>query len=181
MLELTSRISGPPQGTHNVLIEDSGRTLTTSADSTMNRRISEYLGGKLELVRFPRFAETRVRSGRTLHLLTTASLESMRELYPGGDFQVRRFRPNIVVETENGAEGFVEDTWIGKDVRVGSIRMHVHKPNIRCKVTTLGQPGIVEDPLILDSIQKGHESSLGVMCNALEEGDLRVGDPVVLP
>jgi len=180
MLELAARISGPPEGSHSILIETSGQSLTWSSERDVNERLSGFLGGKLELVRFPRFAEARVRSGRTLHLLTTASLSRMKEVYPRGDFQSRRFRPNIVVETESGVDGFVEDGWIGKDVLAGSVRIHVEKSNVRCKVTTMSQPGIAEDPGILESIERGNNSSLGVMCTALQEGELRVGDPVRL-
>jgi uncharacterized protein len=40
-----------------------------------------------------------------VHLLTRATLDRLRELYPHGRFEVRRFRPNIVVETSSGATG----------------------------------------------------------------------------
>jgi uncharacterized protein YcbX len=33
-----------------------------------------------------------------VHLLTTATLDRLRELYPQGRFEVQRFRPNIVVQ-----------------------------------------------------------------------------------
>ena len=42
-----------------------------------------------------------------VHLLTTATLDRLRTLYPDGRFEVRRFRPNIVVETANGEK----DSW----------------------------------------------------------------------
>ncbi len=44
-----------------------------------------------------------------LHLLTTATLDRLRGLYPDGRFEVRRFRPNIVVETAYGDRDFVEN------------------------------------------------------------------------
>ena len=37
-----------------------------------------------------------------VHVLTTATLDCLREAYPPGRFEARRFRPNIVVQTENG-------------------------------------------------------------------------------
>src|SRR5215813_11968557 len=53
-----------------------------------------------------------------VHVLTTATLNRLRELYPQGRFEVRRFRPNIVVET--GSEsGFVENAWIGQTLMIG--------------------------------------------------------------
>jgi uncharacterized protein len=180
MLELSARLAGDPQGDHELLIESPARTICRSSDPAMNTRIGEALGGELELVRFPRFAGTRIRSGRTLHLLTTASLEAMGEAYPGGDFQARRFRPNIVVATSAREKGFVEDGWVGTELSMGALRFRVGKPTSRCKVTTMGQPGIGRDPLILRTIQRENGGNLGVMCTALGEGVLRVGDAVSL-
>src|SRR5919204_5091014 len=34
-----------------------------------------------------------------IHLLTTSTINRLRELYPEGRFEVRRFRPNIVLES----------------------------------------------------------------------------------
>ena len=43
--------------------------------------------------------------GAFVHLLTTATLGRLRALYPGGRFEVRRLRPNIIIETANGEKG----------------------------------------------------------------------------
>src|SRR3989475_12716377 len=56
----------------------------------------------------------------TVHLLTTATLDRLRELYPQGRFEVRRFRPNIVVEPASGEKGFVENAWIGQTLAIGA-------------------------------------------------------------
>ena len=34
-----------------------------------------------------------------INILTTSTINRLRELYPEGRFEVRRFRPNIVVES----------------------------------------------------------------------------------
>ena len=44
-----------------------------------------------------------------VHLLTTATLDRLQLLYPPGRFEVRRFRPNMVVATGNGEKDFVEN------------------------------------------------------------------------
>src|SRR6266496_582281 len=53
-----------------------------------------------------------------VHLLTTATLDRLSELYPQGRFEVRRFRPNIVVRPGSGEEGFPENSWIGRTVSI---------------------------------------------------------------
>ena len=45
-----------------------------------------------------------------LHLLTTGTLDRLRALYPQGRFEVRRFRPNLVVTTAPGNTEFPERT-----------------------------------------------------------------------
>jgi uncharacterized protein YcbX len=44
-----------------------------------------------------------------VHLLTAATLDRLRVLYPQGRFEVRRFRPNIVVEMVNAEKEFAEN------------------------------------------------------------------------
>ena len=44
-----------------------------------------------------------------VHLLTTSTLDRLRELYPQGRFEVRRFRPNVIAQTVENVKEFVED------------------------------------------------------------------------
>src|SRR5437588_4601003 len=61
-----------------------------------------------------------------LHLLTTATLDRLRELYPQGRFEARRFRPNLVVATAAGEQGFVENAWIGQTLALGEeVRLRI--------------------------------------------------------
>jgi uncharacterized protein len=47
-----------------------------------------------------------------IHLLTTSTINRLRELYPEGRFEVRRFRPNIVVGSASSEEkDFIENLW----------------------------------------------------------------------
>ncbi len=80
-----------------------------------------------------------------LHLLTTSSIAAMQSHYPEGRFEVRRFRPNIMVET-NGQQGFVENAWVGKTIKIGnSLRLQVTDPCPRCVMPTLAQGDLPQD------------------------------------
>ena len=50
-----------------------------------------------------------------LHLLTTGSLTWMQSINPAADWQSRRFRPNVVVDTGR-RQGLVEQAWIGRQI-----------------------------------------------------------------
>lgn len=80
-----------------------------------------------------------------IHLLTTSSVEAMRSHYPEGRFEVRRFRPNIMVDS-NGQTGFVENDWVGKTIKIGSsLSLQVTDPCPRCVMPTLAQGDLPQD------------------------------------
>jgi uncharacterized protein YcbX len=88
-----------------------------------------------------------------LHILTTATLDQAQELYPAGRFEVRRFRPNIVVAPAEGQRGFVENAWIGHTLVIGAeLRLRLIDPCPRCVVTTLAQAELPHDPGILRTL-----------------------------
>ncbi len=73
-----------------------------------------------------------------VHLLTTATLDRLRELYPQGRFEVRRFRPNIVVQLASGEKGFAENAWVGHTLAMGTaVRLHITGPCGRCVIVVL--------------------------------------------
>src|SRR5205807_3513454 len=68
-----------------------------------------------------------------VHLLTTATIDHLRALYPQGRFEARRFRPNIVVSTGPDDQGFAENGWIGHTVAIGdSARLAITEPCPSC-------------------------------------------------
>jgi uncharacterized protein len=58
-----------------------------------------------------------------IHILTTSTINRLREVYPEGRFEVRRFRPNVVVEPDHSGEknDFVENSWVGKKLTIVKI------------------------------------------------------------
>ena len=57
-----------------------------------------------------------------LLVLTTASLRAAAALYPDGDWDVRRFRPNLLLDVRG--TGWLEDTWCdGQTLKVGDAEL----------------------------------------------------------
>jgi uncharacterized protein len=116
-----------------------------------------------------------------VHLLSTATLDRLRELYPQGRFEVRRFRPNIVVASTGGATGFIEDAWIGRTVRIGDeVRLSINGPCPRCVMTTLAQADLPKDSRILRTAAQHNQVNVGVYASVLRGGRVRRGDDVGL-
>lgn len=81
----------------------------------------------------------------SLHIVTTSTLQHLQTLYPEGRIEVRRFRPNMVINTE-GLAGFVENDWVGKTLCIGdTVRVLVTDPCPRCVMPTLAQGDLPKD------------------------------------
>jgi uncharacterized protein len=116
-----------------------------------------------------------------VHILTTATLERLRELYPQGRFETRRFRPNVVVQLGSGETGFAENAWIGRTVAIGAdVRMNVTGPCGRCVMTTLPQGDLPRDPGILRTVAQHNHANAGVYAAVLCGGTIRRGDAIRL-
>ena len=124
-----------------------------------------------------------------LHLLTTSTLDRVAELSPYRRAHLERYRPNVVIRTE--AEGFTENDWLGRDLRVGDelvLRVIARTP--RCAVPTLAHGALPRDTEALRVLARhnrvtplagsGPEPCAGVYAEVLHPGRVRTGDPVRL-
>jgi uncharacterized protein len=115
-----------------------------------------------------------------VHLLTTATIDRLRALYPQGRFEARRFRPNIVVSTPED-QGFVENDWVGRTVAVGgNVRLAITEPCPRCVMITLPQGDLPKDSGILRTAAQHNNVNVGVYASVLSGGTIRRGDTVSL-
>jgi uncharacterized protein YcbX len=109
-------------------------------------------------------------------LLTTASLRAGAALYPDGNWDVRRFRPNILVHTDE--EGWVEDEWCDRIVRIGEVELLPRQPCVRCTMVTRPQPDLERDLDIYKTLARHHEGTFGVWATVQTPGVIQVGDKV---
>jgi uncharacterized protein YcbX len=114
-----------------------------------------------------------------LHLLTTASLEALARRAPEAAWDVRRFRPNFLIETADGIEGLVESGWSGRRLRVGGLTLKCEMPAPRCSMTIQAQQALPKDPRVLRTIVAVGQN-LGLYANVESEGRVAIGDEVEL-
>jgi uncharacterized protein YcbX len=116
-----------------------------------------------------------------IHLLTTSTINRLRELYPEGRFEVRRFRPNIVVESSSEEKDFIENSWVDKKLTIGEETvLKVVGPCTRCVMTTLPQGDLPKDLGILRTVAKYNQVHAGVYASVHRGGTIRRGDIVQL-
>jgi uncharacterized protein YcbX len=116
-----------------------------------------------------------------VHLLTTATLNRLRELYPQGRFEARRFRPNLVIAPADGSAAFLENAWVGRTLRLGAeVRLKVTGPCPRCVMTTLEQADLPRDLGILRTAVQHNQGHVGVYATVVQGGTVRRGDSVSL-
>ncbi|MFC5720052.1 MOSC domain-containing protein [Streptomyces gamaensis] len=118
-----------------------------------------------------------------LHVLTTASLRAAHRLYPEGDWDVRRFRPNLLVDTAGtgtGDEGFPEEAWPGGTLTLGEATAWVRKATPRCSMTTRPQGTLPEDRGIHRTLARLHHNILGALAHPAGRTVVHVGDTLRL-
>jgi uncharacterized protein YcbX len=114
-----------------------------------------------------------------VHLLTTATLDRLSELYPQGRFDLRRFRPNVVVRSASSEKGFAENAWVGRTLAIGTaVRLNITGSCGRCVMTILAQGDLSKDPGILRAAAEHNQANVGVYAAVACGGTIRSGDPV---
>lgn len=159
-----------------------------------NEALSRFVGKPLRLVYMPDDSFRRVDAGRVTDVrrvsfadgfpLLVTSLSSLQELNHRLDapVEMRRFRPNIVVE---GAEPWAEDGWT--TLQAGSVSLSLVKPCSRCVMTTVDPDTGIKDAGVqpLRTLSGYRRTDEGVIfgMNAIHEssGTIRVGDSVTVP
>jgi uncharacterized protein YcbX len=114
------------------------------------------------------------------HILTTASLNYMKQQTPDSDWQIERFRPNLMIDTLPGFKGLVEQDWIGKALKIGEVIIQCDDAAPRCGAVTRQQSGFGKDSSILRSIVREADQNLGIYGNVLNTGSINIGDDVCL-
>ncbi len=103
-----------------------------------------------------------------------ASLRHLQQLAPASVIDVRRFRPSLLLHTD--AEGFAEQAWVGRSMRVGSAVLDILSGCPRCVMTTRAVAELPEDRSIMRTLVREAGQELGVYARVRVPGHVAVGD-----
>ena len=111
--------------------------------------------------------------------MTTSSLNTLAAVGGGDDVDVRRFRPNILIDTGD-AEGLLEVDWTGKKLRLGDVVIEMHTTTVRCSVPSHAQRDVSSSRAVGRALIDHTKQHLGSYCTVLESGTVSLGDQVEL-
>jgi hypothetical protein len=111
-----------------------------------------------------------------LSLISTQTIARLGEMI-GAPLTVERFRPNILVATDDST-AFAEDQWVGCVLRIGGLRMRIDKRDGRCAVITIDPTTTERNPAILRTVAREREGYLGVYGTTVAPGRITLNDTV---
>lgn len=110
--------------------------------------------------------------------VSVLSLASLRALGGklGQELSPHRFRGNLWVE---GWEPWAEKSLIGQEIQIGAARLLVREEITRCNATRVNPETGIPDAETLTTLRDGFgHQQLGLYCEVLEGGEIRLGDKV---
>lgn len=139
-------------------------------DPRLHERLSDAMG---TAVRITPEAHEPHQDGGSVSVIGTATLRWCAARWHGSP-DPRRFRVNIVLDTD---EPFVEESWVGHDLDVGTARLRVVERVPRCRTIDIRQDGADPGARWLTPLTREREMCLAVYADVVRPGLVAVGDP----
>lgn len=175
---------------NEVLSEKIGRSVLLTSHVPDNAKIEKVTleDDELKTTDAPSYIESlspfNFFDGGPLHILTTHALNRLRSFYKEGEFEAKRFRPNIVIDSDDTEFGTQTSMSLEQNCEdlvfeIGdTVKVKVTKPTERCIITTLASSDLSKDNKILKTIDANNGGFLGVYTQTLEPGLVQMGDLV---
>jgi MOSC domain-containing protein len=109
-------------------------------------------------------------------VISTAGLRGGAVAYPAGAWDVRRFRPNILIQVDG--EEWTEDAWADRQLSIGSAQLIPRLRCIRCTMVNRAQPGLDTDVNIFKTLHRTHGGKAGMWTQVMKPGAISEGDVV---
>lgn len=118
----------------------------------------------------------------TISVIASSTVGEMGRL-SGTPADVRRFRPNILVQS-SGAVPFEEDGWVGGMLTFGdgvdAPAVAVTMQDLRCSMVNLDPDTARSTPDVLKAVARAHDTNAGIYATVTRTGRLAVGQTIRL-
>jgi uncharacterized protein YcbX len=147
----------------------------------LREEISRQHGSEVELMNL----KHGIFDEACLSVISLGTVHSVaRESGRGVDLcDLRRFRPNVVIETNN-TEPFAEDRWVGGELMFGEgnrgAAVRVNMRDERCVMVNFDPDTAERDSEVMKTVVRMNENCAGVYGTVVRAGELRVGQIVTL-
>ncbi|MFI5253365.1 MAG: MOSC domain-containing protein [Bacteroidota bacterium] len=146
---------------------------------SLRQQLAAAFGSEVTLIRLG----DGIFDDAPVSLISTTIIAVLETESGSGKLDVRRFRPNILIEPTDDAP-VREDAWVGKTVLFGN---HANTPSlrvtvkdIRCVMVNLDPETAVAEPRVLRTIARSHQNCAGVYASVINTGTFSVGDGIYL-
>jgi uncharacterized protein YcbX len=109
-----------------------------------------------------------------VHVLTTATLAALARLVPEPDWDARRFRMNVLIDTAD-ADGFPELGWLGQRVKIGSAAVEITDACPRCVMVTQAVDELPIDRQLMRTLVRETKHVAGVYGIVITAGIVELG------
>lgn len=159
------------QPTH--ILTPSGEELPLSSEE-LGQEISAAYGSTVNIVQLNNglFDEAHIS------IISIATIKAIEQA-AGIKLDIRRFRPNLVVETIDG-QPFEEKQWNSKIIRIGDTAMRVYMEDIRCVMLNIDPDSGEMDSRVVKTVVNLNNNCAGAYATVVNAGTISINDNLYL-
>ena len=153
-----------------------GKELEAGSEA-LGAEIAKAYGKDVQLMQF----KHGIFDEASVSLISASTIQGV-EAECGKPLDVRRFRPNLLIES-NSAAPFAEDQWVGRILQFGSDEgpeISITLRDLRCAMIGMDPDTAESDPAILKSVARINEVCAGVYATVTKTGVVSVGQKLFL-
>ncbi len=159
------------------VITPDGRELELHG-AALQQELSEAFGSPVQMM----LLNQGIFDEASVSVISAATIEAIGK-EAGFELDVRRFRPNLLIETLDG-KPFAEDAWVGKiirfqpDANAAGISVSMRDP--RCAMINIDPVTGVIDPKVMKAAVRLNDNDAGLYASVVKAGSISVGDRIYL-